>query len=142
MKTKIILIATMLMSGCIKRMQPEIYYIPLGYKGKVEVFFSIPDGKPKEQEGKFRIYKIDNNGKLYTQWKAQYGRISTENHFFMYINENGESIQIETWGMEEIVLKSSDSIGLFNEIAGNSNGQHFVKFYVGTKEDYFELNKN
>lgn len=50
---------------------PEIYLIPLNYKGHVIVVFNQKDGEEERFEGKKRIYNIPFTGVLFTKFKDE-----------------------------------------------------------------------
>ena len=137
MRKIIVFILATTLVGCLRKMTPEKHYIPWGYTGKIEIFFDVTNGKSKEREGKFRVYRINNKGILKTQWTAQYGYSPAKNSLIMYIDDNGKTKHLADWGMDNIVLKSKDSIGVFSSYISDVNGKEFLYYYVGTKEDYF-----
>jgi len=68
-------------AGC-KQNQSEIYLLPDGFKGKVNIVFNQIKGVPPKYEGGKRAYEIPNNGILLTQFKDEY-RIVKHEYFYV-----------------------------------------------------------
>jgi hypothetical protein len=68
----------------------ENYLLPAGYEGPVVVVFDQENGAPAEQEGTERIYRIPNDGVLFTQFPSAGGYRAK----FWYEDEEGERTEI------------------------------------------------
>ncbi len=73
------------LSGCKVKGQ-EIFYIPHNYQGIIVVYFNCLDGKPVKYEDGCRIYEIDTNGILRTQFEDNEGH-SIESKYYYVLDD-------------------------------------------------------
>lgn len=135
---KYLVLLTFIISTCRSELQPEKYIIPWGYKGEVKIYLNQDSGTPMESEGDFRIYRINHLGQLRTQWPAQYGRAPYENIRFYYLDSIGNLKLLPSWVIDDKVISSTDSIGIYGYVNGDSSDIKYIRFYIGGKDDYFK----
>jgi len=121
--------------------KPEIYLIPENYSGEILVFFDQPDGTPLEMEGKKRIYRIPENGILFTQFKWNRG---AHNRKFFMIKNNTKNI-IDEVSAFYIYSNENDSDKIsvidkrpyyFTDAEGNEYLFRATRFIVGKRKDF------
>ena len=121
--------------------EKESFLFPENFRGAVYVIYDQKNGEPKVYENNRRLYKIPDNGILFTQFKAEYGRID---HRYFFVDGNGkrkEVLKKEEWTPGKIQYESpGDSTVVFGLITGtmagstlqNSTAFHFQHLVVGT----------
>jgi len=72
--------------------EPATFLIPNSYRGEILIIFDQPEGKEEEYEGKSRIYRIPENGVLFTKFQYSAGVID---HEYYFIDNSGEKVEIE-----------------------------------------------
>ena len=67
----------------------DIFLIPQNYRGKVAIIYDQKNGENEEYEGKYRIYKIPENGILKTKFKVKgdVWNIGDAKYYFVYNNK-------------------------------------------------------
>src|SRR5438874_5265338 len=130
------------MLSCRDKADKEKYIIPMGYRGRVTVFFNQINGAPKSFENDFRIYKIPDNGILLTRFEDNPGILSVENSELKYIY-----LDFSSGKQENITLKpltpDSDKVYIMNGSSGRINGYSYYQFIVDTLKNissYYEKN--
>lgn len=122
---KLLMISTVLLiliSCGPKKVTPEIFLIPSGYRGQIKVIFNEPCGEKEVYDGKKRVYIIPENGVLITQFKQEMGIIDQE---FYYIDAKGGRTPIPE--MEMADFNQDDSTKKFsNEPPRDKLGAFFV----------------
>jgi hypothetical protein len=68
-------------TSSLTRPEKETFLIPKNFSGSIYVIYNQNDGQPKEYEGKRRVYRIPDNGILFTQFNDEYGIIDQEYYF-------------------------------------------------------------
>jgi hypothetical protein len=146
--------------GC-KRMVPERHILPLGYTGKVYVFFSQDEGCEVEYENNTRVYRIPKSGILRTQFKPNSGWIDSKKYLNFYYEDGDSMIPLNKYisGKDSLIKLDSNSIVVFEYGIGMGNGatgQEKVnwatyivdslknfnkKDYILTKEEFENWNK-
>lgn len=128
-------------SRYLNRPERETFLFPENFRGAVYIIYNQKNGEPKAYEKKRRIYKIPDNGILFTQFKAEYGRID---HQYFFVDRNGQRTEFvtkEKWTSVKPAHESArDSAAVFGRIAGTMSGSsltkstpfHFKNFFVGT----------
>lgn len=147
MKKILLIVSTfgLLMSCGPKKVTPEIFLIPSGYRGTVNVIFNEPCGQKESKEGKKRLYIVPENGILITQFKMELGIINEE---FYYIDAKGGRTSIPKMMLsdfnEETTTKRNenepprDQVGVFqwgNTGMSQWEGEqeyNYYSFYIGT----------
>lgn len=114
------------------RPEKTLVLLPKDYRGEVYILFDETNGASKVYEDKRRIYKIPNNGVLFTQFKAEYGRV--DDLYFFVDSMTGKRTEILSdmeWNSVKNRQKSSrDSATISNNKAGKSGKSHFAQFFV------------
>ena len=127
-----------------KKVTPEIFLIPSGYRGQVKVIFNEPCGQKEAYEGKKRLYIIPESGVLITQFKQELGIINQE---FYYVDAKGNRTPIPEMEMADFNQDDStkhfpnepprDKLGMFFGFTGGSESTgekkyEFYGIYVGS----------
>jgi hypothetical protein len=88
------ILSALLTGNCATKVaEPEIHFIPHTYYGQVSISFNQTNGKePKYDEQKRRLYEINENGRLATQFAPNLGIRPPENFSFYHVKNNGEKI--------------------------------------------------
>jgi hypothetical protein len=132
------------MAGC-KQQQAEIYLIPQGFKGKVNIIFNQDKGVgPKYEDGK-RLYEIPITGVLLTQFKDEYGLVNRQ---YFYVNSNGKRMRLKKLEDDAFSDTTSsygrDEVGIFYDgttgVYGNSNDPKALRYQEFTVSDFNSLN--
>jgi len=73
----------------------DIFLLPEGYRGQIVIEYGVEDGVEKEFEGKWRIYKIPEDGHLKTQFtiKGYSIRLSDSKYFYADKNDNRKELK-------------------------------------------------
>jgi len=145
---------SLLLSACTERInaEPEIYLIPKGYEGSFYVVFNVLSGKNPMYEGKFRVYRIPENGILLTQSPFNAGRLKSTEIKFFFIDKNKKRIPIKhrIFGAVEDTLanRNDKEIYIFSGATGTQElgrGKlserctiSTIKFAVGTKQQILD----
>jgi hypothetical protein len=128
-----------------KKVTPEIFLIPTGYRGGIHIVMNESCGRAPSMEEKKRVYIIPENGILISSFKMESGIIDCE---FYYIDAKGNRALIPKMMMsdfnEETTTKRNenepprDQVGIF-QWGNTGNAQYenekefvFYSFYVGT----------
>ncbi len=128
--------------GC-RNPQPETYLIPYGFKGRVNIIFNQPTGKPPIYENGRRVYAIPNNGILLTQFRDEYGIID---HQYFYVNQDGSKNPLKIFhyeynkdGTTKWIINDSAEIGIFLDGITGSYGNDKAKFQEFIVSSYSNL---
>jgi len=73
------------------RAEPEVHLLPAGYEGPVIIILNVPNGAPKEREGKARLFRIPASGVLRTQYGPNDGWNAPA---FFYVDRAGHRTPI------------------------------------------------
>lgn len=102
--------------SCSNKPKPEIYLIPSGFTGIVNIIYNQEKGLLEKYSDNKRVYQIPKDGILLTQFKAEFGKV--ERHFF-YIDDNEKLVEIPIIHDYEIHDKSrKNKIGIYNQVSG------------------------
>lgn len=82
-----ILILFFILYSC-NNAEKEIFYIPKNYTGTIVVVFNQSKGETKEYVDNKRIYKISNDGVLFTQFPEPRNNSRLNQKFYYIENEN------------------------------------------------------
>ncbi|ALI98140.1 DUF6843 domain-containing protein [Rufibacter tibetensis] len=110
---------------------PEIYLIPEGFKGNIYVVFNQEQGKPKEFTGLTRVYRIPENGILFTKFSAN---MSADLGEYYYVSKSGIKTKISDFSYKNLSSPHlgesplQDNIVVFsppflNLVNGNENSE-------------------
>lgn len=123
----------------------EVYLIPVGFKGKVNIIFNQPKGIAIKRENGVRVYEIPRNGILLSKDKRIDGLIK---HTYYYVDSVGNRSQLK-------ILKDTDfdnggstsmieTIGVFYDgtsgVYGNSDAPDPMDYQEFVVSDYNLLN--
>jgi hypothetical protein len=143
-------------------MKPEIYLIPKGFTGKVNIIFNqngIPKkyqtltgkdtvyicevGTPIKYEKGTRVYEIPSDGILLTQFSDEYG---FTNRKYFYVDEQGKRYPLETYnyihrdsGQIKYNVKDIQKIGIFGDGTTGSYGNENIKYQEFVVSNYQNL---
>lgn len=132
------------------RPEKETFLFPENLRGAVYIIYDQKNGEPKVYENNRRLYQIPDNGILFTQFKAEYGRID---HRYFFVDRNGKRTEIvtkEEWtsikNQPELPGDSTVVFGLITGTLGGSNIQdstafHFQNLVVGTYNQTMQSGK-
>ena len=86
------LITVVLFYSCRKDAEPETFLIPNNYEGAIVLLFDQNDGLDEEYSEGRRIYRVEQNGLLKTQFsKTKHGRLDQD---YYYIDSLGVRTQV------------------------------------------------
>ncbi len=133
-----------LLVALIKQPEKEIYLIPQGFKGKINVIFNQQTGHIKEYEDGSRVYKIPKTGILLTQFERQDG---LTDHKFYYLDSLGKRTELYLLRTDEFENKNSGinprQIGIYYDgtvgVYGNSDRDDALNYQQFFVSDYKEL---
>lgn len=104
--------------ACSNHTEPEIYLIPKGYVGIVNIIFNQKNGTPLKYENGKRVYEIPSNGILLTQFEAEFGKVDRE---FFYFDEKGKRQNlkiIQDYEINEGSVNNKNEIAIYNQVTG------------------------
>lgn len=114
----------------------DIFLIPEGYRGKVYIQYGDKNGKEKESEGFWRVYRIPKDGKLKTKYELKGESINLSDAKYFYVDKNGNRKLISTY-CENCTVKDTVSIQvIWGDLGTNENG-NYQTFYVGIPNKSF-----
>ncbi len=143
----LLIVCMLIISSCTEqRPEPEIYLIPHGYRGKVNIIFNQLKGQEIIYEGNKKVYKVPENGILLVKAKPKYGFIK---HEYYFVDSLGNRTPINILfdnhkNTKEIGIYRDGTVGTY----GNSNNDQnlkFQEFYVTDKKSldkYFSIQYN
>ena len=73
----------------------DLYLIPDGYRGKIVIHYGQLDGQPKEYDGKYRVYRIPQNGGLKTQFEIKGNILNFSNAKYYFIDKAKNKTEIK-----------------------------------------------
>lgn len=130
----------------VKRDEGEIFLIPENYVGTVAIFFDMPNGKPIKYEGKYRVYEINKNGILLTQFKENLDVKPFDMVKYYYFNEKTKKRRLLKYlDTNEMKYVISDSTFIFAKAmeSGLSNKDYheykYLHFIVGKMKNIDSL---
>ena len=103
-----------------RALEQEIHLIPKGYTGVISIFFDQPQGKEKRYENGIRVYDLDSNGILVTQFSLQQGTFFKGNCKFFYVDIEGQRQLIPDPIFEDSFIDS-------NQIVARSGGVKSIR---------------
>ena len=124
--------------SCAEQREPEIYLIPIGFVGKVNVIFNQTYGNAIKYEDGKRIYEIPRNGILLTQFKEEDG--FTIHHYY-YVDSTGTRLPLKIFlaGSQS----TTDDVGVFRDgtvgvygSSDNTKSLSYQEFYVTKRSDF------
>jgi hypothetical protein len=133
---------------------PERFLIPEDFRGVVYVVFDQKDGKEKEFEGFRRIYRVPNNGVLFTKFSENQGLLNQD---FYFIKNDGSREKMDVLDVRDFNENhttnpnpsepSRDRLAVFNPgtmgqttTSKNEKQYIFTAFTVGKYKDIVHLN--
>ena len=133
--------------------EPETFLIPSDFRGRVNILYNQKCGNEVEFENGRRIYRIPNDGILFTKFEKPSGLI---NHKYYLINENGTQTEltkmdVRNYNEDYTITKNPnepprDTLGIFSWGSlgtmtgpGYRDGISFQSFSVST---YDSLNNS
>ncbi|MDC7996386.1 DUF6843 domain-containing protein [Altibacter sp. HG106] len=146
------LLSTFIITACsFQKSENSIIIIPENYSGPVVITFNQENGEPKTYERNSRVYKINDNGVLKTQFDPQY-----KSHFQKVYIQN-DSSRVEVPVVFEVNEDSKDSLAQASKIYAygflqSGRGEKYdpdteelisvqepeLSFYIGSIEKYDE----
>lgn len=132
---------------------PERYLIPKDFRGVVYVVFDQENGKEKENEGIHRVYRIPENGILFTQFSQNEDVYSFQEFFF--VDSDGTRQELGELDNRRFNWPNTinprttepprDSLVVFNQRTTgrilSSGGQNYYNYKALTIGKYNEIEK-
>lgn len=116
----------------------DIFLIPNGFKGKIEIIYGKKDGKPKEFEKGWRVYRIPKDGILKTQFELSGNSIKlSESKYYFIDNENKREI-IDSYCSHCEVPDTLKTQVIFGELITNESGFTLQNFYIDIPNSSFK----
>src|SRR5690606_16084802 len=107
----------------------DIFLIPDNYKGQVVIEYGVLDGAEKEFDGKWRIYRIPENGHLKTKFTVKGNSIRLSGSKYFYVDKVGNRKEIKHY-CEHCKDKDTTSIQVIYGSLGTSNDRTFQDFII------------
>jgi hypothetical protein len=112
----------------------DIFLIPKGFRGQVIVLYAQPHGEPKEFDGKWRIYRVPQNGILKTQFKLKGNVIDLERTKYFFIDARGNKRPIKEF-CDYCDKKDTSTVQIiYGSVSTDSTGI-FQNFFVDIPTD-------
>ncbi|MFV0162315.1 hypothetical protein OBK04_01435 [Empedobacter falsenii] len=118
----------------------DIFLIPDNYKGQVVIEYGVQDGAEKEFDGKWRIYRISENGHLKTKFTVKGNSIRLSDSKYFYVDKTGNRKEIKHY-CEHCKDKDTTSIQVIYGSLGTSNDKTFQDFIIDIPNNEIK-NKN
>jgi hypothetical protein len=143
-KLTISLLLFFTLSDCRLHPEPEMYLLPNGFKGKVNVIFNQPNGVDGKQVNGVRLFEIPPSGILLTKLNLQGGFIDRS---YYYVDSSGNRKPLKVLNDREFVDggKSADQdvVGVFHDgttgVYGNSDAVDPLNFLEFVISDFKHL---
>lgn len=106
----------------------NIFLIPKGYTGRVVIVHGCRDGKDREFEGTYRIYRIGPDGLLKTKFSFAGSAFDSLHSSYYYVDTDGKREKIED--------RESDKVhpqGLWT-LPHDKKGETIIDFILDTKQ--------
>jgi hypothetical protein len=107
----------------------DIFLIPENYKGQVIIEYGVADGAEKEFDGKWRIYRIPDNGHLKTKFTLKGNSIRLSDSKYFYVDTNGNRKEIKHY-CKQCKDKDTTSIQVIYGLLRTSNDKTFQDFII------------
>lgn len=120
----ILILITLIFMGCIKP-EKELYILPNNFKGTVAVIFNIKDGAPKEYLNGYRVYRIPENGVLFTQFSNNTGEFAIDDIQYKYVYGN-DTLRIKEYdiGTKDTTSSSAQIFSIQSGMLGNKKFEY------------------
>ncbi|MEJ8756690.1 hypothetical protein WG947_06775 [Pontibacter sp. H259] len=116
----------------------DIFLIPEGYRGQVVIIYGQEEGQPKEYEGRWRVYKIPESGKLKTQFEIKGNSINLSGSKYFYVDKQGNRKELKTF-CEYCDNPDTTSIQvIFGSLGSGSSGTSFQDFFIDVPNSEFD----
>jgi hypothetical protein len=97
--------------------EPELFLIPKGYSGRIDIIYNQTNGQQRQYENKRRVYNIPNNGILLTQFNDNYGSIDQEYYY------------VDSLGNRQPLKIFTNSVGKNSERKSNDKDSMFAGIF-------------
>jgi hypothetical protein len=128
--------------GC-KHPEAENYYIPEGFKGRVNIIFDQSKGESSIYENGRRVYQVPTNGILLTQFKDEYGIVD---HQYYYVDGRGYKKPLPIFryeynkdGTTKWIIKDKYETGIFLDGTTGGYGSSNIKYQEFIVSNYATL---
>ena len=127
-------------SACLTNPEKETFLFPENFRGAAYIIYHQKNGEPKAYEQNRRLYQIPDNGILFTQFKAEYGRTDQDYFFVDRAGKRTPFVQKEAWissknkdetPKDSTVVFILDTGHMADSSMADSIGFHYTKFFVG-----------
>ncbi len=106
----------------------NIFLIPQGYRGRVVIVHGCRDGAPREFEGRYRVYKIGQDGLLKSRFNFAGNAFDHLHSRYFYVDTQGKRTPIaEDSGPGTVIIQGLWSLG------GERKGDTGIDFIVDQK---------
>ena len=102
--------------SCSKYIEPEIFLLPMNYRGLILLIYDEDFGEDQRFEGKFRVYDIPNDGILLTKFPPNEGHFNEKIQQFFYV-DGQERIRIPYSNLGD--KDHPDSVYIYHGAIGN-----------------------
>jgi len=106
----------------------DIFVIPENFRGQVVIEYGVHDGTKKEYEGKWRVYKVPENGHLKTRFTLKGNAIRLSGSKYYFVDNKGNRKRIKHY-CEHCEDKDTTSFQVIHgtlETNKNTSFQHFI----------------
>lgn len=118
----------------------DIFLIPDNYRGQVVIEYGVQDGAEKEYEGKWRVYRVPENGYLKTMFTIKGNSIRLSDSKYFYVDKNGNRKELKHF-CKQCKDKDTTSIQVIYGSLGISNNKSFQDFTIEIPNSDYK-NKN
>jgi hypothetical protein len=107
----------------------DIFLIPDEYRGQVVIEYGVQNGAEKEFEGKWRVYRIPNNGHLKTKFTIKGNSIRLSGSKYFYVDKSGNRKELNHY-CENCKDKDTISVQVIYGSLVTSNNKTFQDFVI------------
>ena len=127
-------------SACLTNPEKETFLFPENFRGAAYIIYHQKNGEPKAYEQNRRLYQIPDNGILFTQFKAEYGRTDQDYFFVDRTGKRTALVQKEAWissknndepPRDSTVVSLLQTGAMGGSSLTDSPDFHYTKFFVG-----------
>ena len=124
------LLPFLILYGLIENDKPsdDIFLIPNDFRGQVIIEYGVENGAEKEYEGKWRIYRVPENGHLNTKFTIKGSSIRSSDSTF-YVDKNNKRTRLKHY-CEDCKDKDTVNVQVISGSLGANNNHHFLDFVI------------
>jgi len=117
--------------------EPEIYYIPAEFRGKVLIVLDVKQGSSPVYKNSARVYSINNDGVFLTQLKVNAGYhndVYKQVKFYLTGKKDTLELPVLYGALDSIPETKDNEVHVFSIHNGKYGNYRYISFFVDTLE--------